>query len=270
MKKNASHLIIGCGYLGGYLLNLLADRMVWVTYRTALSSKADSILLDINNTDTWDNLSVLSDQHKLTIYFMVPPSGIDMACFVAFVNRLNQLDPYRSILISSTVVYGNRDRVVNADSNVAIDSARAERQFQIEQAWLNNMNNACIVRLAGIYGPDRVIGLKGVMKGETINGDPEGWLNLIHVDDAASLVKRIGEMDKPERIELGCDGIPIKRKAYYAWLAEFLDKPLPDFHISEQSRGTGRRCDNKLTIQRTGWQPEHKAFRQALAKLIST
>ncbi len=267
MKPVNSHLIIGCGYLGKRLLALLSDQTCWFTNRSQ-TSDAHSILLDINDESTWNNLDVLTDEKSLTIYCMVPPSQIDLELFPSFIHRVNSLNITRCILISSTVVYGNKDRVVNADSDVELDNERAKRQYQIELAWLESNEESCVVQLAGLYGPDRIIGRNSILQGETIKADPDGWLNLIHVDDAARLVKRVGEIDEPEIIELGCDGTPIKRKEYYAFVAETLKKPLPNFNTDDQIRGIGRRCDNKLTIERTGWRPEYKDFKEGLLKSI--
>ena len=258
MNAMTTHLIIGCGYLGERLHVLLNDQPCWVTNRSMHPDNSDisniySFLFDINDENTWSNLNVLSDKRDLIIYLMVPPGKIDLAIFPEFINQLNKLDTHHCILISSTVVYGNTNRVVDADSEVEIDSERAKRQYQIEQLWLTNLGTASVVRLAGIYGPERIVGLNGIIRGEMINGDPDGWLNLIHVNDAASLLKRISEIDQVEQIELGCDGTPIKRKEYYNFLAKRLNQPLPVFNQDGPSRGTGRRCDNKLTISRTGW-----------------
>lgn len=267
MNSASSHLIIGCGYLGKRLLSLLNGQPCWFTYRSQTSDE-HSLVLDINDESTWTSLDFLSEAKDLIVYCMVPPSQVDLDLFPSFAHRINALNTKQCILISSTVVYGNTDRVVDADSDVEIESERAKRQYQIEQAWLESNEDGFIVQLAGLYGPDRIIGQKTIMQGEAIKGDPEGWLNLIHVDDAAALIKRIGEMDDPEMIELGCDGSPIKRKEYYAFVAETLGKPLPDFNVDDQIRGMGRRCDNKLTIERTGWHPEFKNFKEGLLKSL--
>jgi nucleoside-diphosphate-sugar epimerase len=267
MNSVSSHLIIGCGYLGQRLLPLLNEQTYWFTHRSQTSDER-ALVLDINDESTWTNLDVLSEEKDLIVYFMVPPSQIDLELFPSFAHRINALNTKQCILVSSTVVYGNTDRVVDADSDVEIESERAKRQYQIEQVWLESNEDGFIVQLAGLYGPDRIIGQKTIMQGEAIKGDPEGWLNLIHVDDAAQLIKRVGEMDDPEMIELGCDGTPIKRKEYYAFIAETLDKPLPDFNVDDQTRGIGRRCDNKLTIERTGWHPEFKNFKEGLLKSL--
>ncbi len=267
METLNSHLIIGCGYLGKRLLSLLDKQTCWITSRSQRPEEY-SLLLDINDENSWRSLDALSDQKALTVYCLVPPSQIDLALFASFVHRINSLNPSRCILISSTVVYGNKDRIVNSDSDVELDNERAKKQYQIEQIWLESNEETCVIQLAGLYGSDRIIGQKTILQGGTIKGDPEGWLNLIHVDDAASLIKRVAEMDEPEIIELGCDGTPIKRKDYYSFVAEMFDKSLPDFDNSDQDRGVGRRCDNSLTIERTGWQPVFKEFKEGLLKSL--
>ncbi|MFT5394946.1 MAG: nucleoside-diphosphate-sugar epimerase [Gammaproteobacteria bacterium] len=272
MKK--INLIIGCGYLGRSLLKLLHSEKNYVVNRSEQNSAINvdddnhQIILNINDKQSWRSLDALSEKHSIRIYFMVPPSQIDRLAFPGFIERLNRLDVQKAVLVSSTVVYGNKDRIVDADSDVSIDSERAERQSFIEQDWLASVKKGSIVRFAGIYGPDRVIGKHGILKGDIINGDPDGWLNLIHVDDGAQLLKRIGTMDKSEPIELACDGNPIKRFEYYSFLAEKLNQAPPIFSHGSSGRGIGRRCDNSVTISRSGWQPMHVDFREAISNLI--
>jgi len=267
-----SNLIIGCGYLGKRLLGVLNGQQCYVTNRTGKSFKTENVqtlILDINNKDSWNNLDGLSATQQLTIYFLVTPRQIERAVFTDFIQRLNQFAIKRAILVSSTVVYGNNDRIVDADSEVNIDSERAERQYLVEQDWLVNINNGVVVRFAGIYGPDRVIGKNGIINNEAVNGEPDGWLNLIQVDDGAQLIKRISEMNQPESCELACDGNPVKRHDYYSFLAQQLKQAPPRFNQNANARSTGRRCDNAITIRRTGWQPEHADFRKAVSMLLT-
>lgn len=276
MNPVSSHLIIGCGYLGKRLAGLLDGQACWLTHRTAQllkatgKSKTHSLLLDINNEASWACLNVLSNKPGLMIYCLVPPGQIDAGTFTRFIKQLNHLGSRRCVLVSSTVVYGNTERMVDADSDVELDNERARRQYQIEQEWLANLNHASVVRSAGIYGPERVIGRNSIMNGDAIKGDPEGWLNLIHVDDLASLLIRMSELEQLEQIELACDGSPVRRRDYYSYLAELLNQAQPKFNQDSHSRGAGRRCDNKLTITRTGWQPQHSDFQRSLEKLIET
>tara|TARA_R110000782_G_scaffold49668_18_gene108093 strand:- start:1947 stop:2768 length:822 start_codon:yes stop_codon:yes gene_type:complete len=269
------NLIIGCGYLGHSLLHLLHNQYCWFTHRSENSihdvekENRRRLVIDINDESSWKNINELPEKQTVIIYFMVPPSKVDRTVFPDFIKRLCQLDIKKSIMISSTVVYGNVERVVDADSEVKIDSLRAERQYLLERDWLENMETGLVIRLAGLYGPDRVIGRNAITSNHIINGHPDGWLNLIHVDDGARLVKQISEIESPESIELACDGNPIRRYDYYSFLAKQLKQPEPKFHHDGNTRGLGRQCDNKITISRTGWQPVHTDFRKVLLNLIT-
>ena len=201
----------------------------------------------------------------MQVYCLVQRSRIDLTILPDFLNHLNSLPCRRCILVSSTVVYGSRERRVDADSEVEPDSERAERQYRIEQLWRSHLANAHIVRLAGLYGPGRVIGRQTIRNGEAVRGNADAWLNLVHVDDAASLVKQIASSDGAAEVELGCDGTPVKRKDYYGFLAESLNGPSPSF---SGHGDRGRRCDNRLTIERTGWQPRYTDYRQAISAIL--
>ena len=268
------NLIIGYGYLGRRLLEILCGERNYLSNRSDKKKTINSangnhqIILNINDRQSWANLNILSNEHSIRIYFMVPPSKIDRLVFSHFIERLNKLDIQNSILVSSTVVYGNKDRIVNADSSVNIDSERAERQYFLEQEWLAAVKKGSVIRFAGIYGPDRIIGKNEILKGRTINSDPDGWLNLIHADDGVKLLRRIAAMSEHGLIELASDGYPIKRSQYYSFLADILKQAPANFNHGNNIRGVGRRCDNRLTITRTGWQPEHSNFRKSIPDLI--
>ena len=260
-----THLIIGAGYLGRRLAALLpGERQL-----TRRAARPGIIPLDCNDAASWASLAALRGKGPaLCVYFCVPPGQIDARLFPDFLRRLAGLGAQRALLVSSTVVYGRREREVDAASEVSIDSPRAERQYRVERAWLDHLDNACVLRLAGLYGPGRVIGRAGILAGNPIQGRADAWLNLIRVEDAATLLKRMGEMAQPARVELGADGNPAQRRDYYAFLAERLGRPLPGFDQG-QTNGQGRRCDNRKTRQRTGWQPAFPDYRAGLAGLVT-
>ena len=266
------HLILGCGYLGRHLRQQLLGQPCWFTNRkmTAPVSAPEhrQLCLDINQADSWKALDELGTQRNMVACLMVPPGKIDPAVLPLFLDRLDRLSIKRRILVSSTVVFGQQERVVDADSNVLIDSERARRQYEIEQIWMQDSEAAHVVRLAGIYGPGRIIGRQSIEDGATIPGNPDGWLNLIHVEDAASLLLQAARQEHVANFELGCDGTPRKRREYYTLLAECLRQPAPRFPSGQEQQPRGRCCNNELTIARTGWLPQHTDLRQTLEFLI--
>ncbi len=262
-KKQTAAVIIGAGYLGRTLAGQLQEQgeRVHVTTRKAeklhglKEISAQAGLLDVNEPETWGLLAQWADC-RLHLYLLIPPSQIEPDAFTEFVARLRGLPLHKAMLASSTVVYGKREREVDADSEVEIDSARTERQYCIEQLWRGLGRPARIVRLAGLYGAGRIIGRGTILNGEAVPGLADAWLNLIHVRDAARLLMRVGQGEQAAIVELGCDGRPVRRRDYYAALARHLNSPPPLFVEHERAGRSGRRCNNQITMQRTGWRPE--------------
>lgn len=267
---NTRHLIIGNGYLGSRLRNRLTVAKTWYSHRTSAAAEegnTTALILDVNKPETWETMTAIAGETDVVAYMLIPPSRIDVAVLPRFLERLDRLPLKRRILASSTVVYGQAERMVDSDSMVLIDSERAHRQHAIENVWMQ-ASQACVVRLAGIYGPGRVIGLQTVRDRQVITGDAGAWLNLIHVDDAAALLHRIAELPATADFELGCDGMPLRRSDYYGMLAELQQLPAPEFEAGQPGHNPGRRCNNELTIARTGWLPQHTDIRQTVSTII--
>ncbi len=266
--KQPAILIIGCGYLGMSLLHKLLDdnSQLWATTRseTRLNqinrAGASAVWFDINKAESWANLDPVTGLAP-EIYFLLPPGKIELACLNEFLIYMQVRRLTRLVITSSTVVYGTQSRTVDADSDVNIDNPRAQRQYEIEQSFCNYAQDSRIVRLAGLYGPGRVIGRQTVIDGEVIRGRPDGYLNLIHVDDAAELLVKVMNSRTAAPVELGCDGRPVTRGQYYRELAESLACKPPEFMPTHGS-GKGRECDNRITMERTGWRPLHTDYRQ--------
>lgn len=181
MDETSQVLIIGCGFLGKVFCSRLKAQKRFGTTRYAArfaelrALGLSSLLFDVNERASWASLSELDRHQPLSVFFMIPPSHIDREVFVQFVGLLKTFNLSRAVLVSSTVVYGNEERVVDADSAVSIDSERAERQFAIEETWRSLGDSAYALRLAGLYGSERVIGESRIIKDQAISGNSRGW-----------------------------------------------------------------------------------------------
>lgn len=144
-----------------------------------------------------------------------------------YVNGLrNVLDalpapPERIIFISSTGVYGeDAGGWVDEDSpcNPTRESGRA--LLAAEQLLQNHAlgSRAIILRLAGIYGPGRMRSAN-LRDEETGTDTAPSYLNLIHVDDAASVVLAAESRAVPPRTYVVSDGHPVERREFLACLA---------------------------------------------------
>jgi hypothetical protein len=103
------------------------------------------------------------------------------------------------------------------------------------------------LRFAGLYGPDRLPRLDDLKAGRPSAADPESWLNLIHVDDAAAIVCSVGAAPTPRPLYVVSDGVPVRRRDWYAHLAKVSCSPPPTWDPSApRTRGADKRVDPSL------------------------
>lgn len=94
-----------------------------------------------------------------------------------------------------------------------------------------------ILRLSGIYGPARVPRAADVRAGRPIASPPDGYLNLIHVDDAAAAAMAAmswSEQGKSsttdrERLYVVSDDQPVIRRHFYEEIARQTRSAAPTF-----------------------------------------
>ena len=106
-----------------------------------------------------------------------------------------------------------------------------------------------ILRLSGIYGPRRLLArLAALRSGEPLAGNPEGFLNLIHVDDIVRAIAACENRGRPGRAYLISDDRPVTRRAYYEALASLIDARPPQFDGRSSQRhdpsSLNKRCRN--------------------------
>jgi nucleoside-diphosphate-sugar epimerase len=231
-------LIIGCGYLGRRVAELWRAQgdEVWATTRSrdrfaeleALGVKP--LLFDVTSSTAHDAMP----QVRTVLYAV----GFDRAAGVAmrevYVDGLRRaLDALpntveRILYISSTGVYGQSDgSVVHEDSLTEPTRDGGQVVLDAERLLLAHPlgDRAIILRLAGIYGPGRLPRLEAIRAGEPLVLPEEGFLNLIHVEDAARIALLTEQFAAPPRTYLVSDGHPIKRRTFYEEIARRLGLP---------------------------------------------
>ncbi|TVR52867.1 MAG: NAD-dependent epimerase/dehydratase family protein [Puniceicoccaceae bacterium] len=137
-----------------------------------------------------------------------------------------------------------------------------------------------VLRLAGIYGPDRHVLLDRIHAGEPIPGRADTWLNLIHRDDIVEAILTCldGGETAPAGLYNLSDGAPATRGDFAAWLAERLGLPEPCFDeaaagprrasLSSSAPRPNRRVSNRSFCQAFGWKPRYPSFREGFAELL--
>lgn len=164
--------------------------------------------------------------------------------------------PRKFIYISSTSVYGPGD---GSDLDETCPTApasagakccvRAETLLQNELAQHHPETRLVVLRLAGIYGPDRLLRRVSDLKaGRPLPGDPDSWLNLIHVDDAVRFIDwTLEEQEPPARVNV-VNGNGVTRQEYYSTLATLVGTQPPEFSTdatSQRTRGGNKRIRSK-------------------------
>jgi nucleoside-diphosphate-sugar epimerase len=131
--------------------------------------------------------------------------------------------------------------------------------LEAEQRLKERLPGAIILRFSGIYGPGRLLRSRTLEKNEPIVGDPDKWLNLIHVDDGARAVLAAEAFATPGRVCNVADYLPVRRRDFYDALARFLDVSRPQFvlpnpglllpsHERANRRIDNRRLHNELKV----------------------
>jgi nucleoside-diphosphate-sugar epimerase len=181
-------LVVGTGYVGRRFLERHGRFAVLGLSRSAVQSRQPIRTYDL---DAGGELPLLLP-NRYTVLYTVPPSSRSKGD-VRLAGLLGRLTPapQRFVYISTTGVYGNRDgERVDEDSPVNAESGRAKKRVAAEdllRSWgAQHDCDVVILRVPGIYGPDR-LGIERVRDGlPVITEKDAGPGNRIHVDDLVS------------------------------------------------------------------------------------
>jgi nucleoside-diphosphate-sugar epimerase len=141
-------------------------------------------------------------------------------------------EPRRWIHISSTSVYG-QCQGEEVDETAKTEPADEPGRVVLEAENLARKWNpgAIILRFAGIYGPGRLLRQQTIEQGEPIVGDPDRWLNLIHVEDGVATVLAAENHGKAGSTYNVADDQPVHRRDFYSALAHIIGAPTPRFVV---------------------------------------
>lgn len=283
-----SKLIIGCGYLGSRVARRWVEAGDEVYALTRSESRAGEfkqagikpVLGDVTRIETLTGLPAAA-----TVLYAVGfdrSAGHDMReVYVAgLAHVLGSLSPStrRFIYISTTGVYGQADGQwvdENSPCEPVTEGGRvcleAEERLQGEDASFQRT----ILRLAGIYGPGRIPRVDALRAGEPIAAPQSGFMNLIHVDDAASVVLNV-EQSSPSNLYTVSDGNPVVRGDYYTELALLVSAPLPRFvepspeHPASKRAISNKKISNRRMLEELSPQLAYPSYREGLAAIVAS
>ena len=168
------------------------------------------------------------------------------------VSWLADSPPKKFIYTSSTSVYGQNDGSVVTEKNpVEPDAETAKVLVEAENFLLAKDGSrgrsphqqfpVVILRVAGIYGPERGHWFRQFLRGEArIEGDGSRFLNMIHRDDVAGCIIAALEKGRAGEIYNAVDDEPVSQIEFFEWLAAMLGKPLPP-SVSEEAETVRKR-----------------------------
>jgi nucleoside-diphosphate-sugar epimerase len=196
------------------------------------------------------------------------------------VEWLGAVPPKKFVYTSSTSVYGQDDGSLvkeNSSTEPAVETGKI--LVQTEQVLLAAARErkfpAVILRLAGIYGPDRGYWFKQYLSNEArIEGNGARMLNMIHRDDVAGAIIAALKSGRPGEVYNAVDDEPVSQLAFFQWLSGPLGKDLPpsapeDAEVVRKRGVTNKKVSNRRLKMELGYQFKYPTFRQGYtAELI--
>lgn len=183
----------------------------------------------------------------------------------------------RFIYISSTGVYGQSGDVW-VDELSSCEPAREGGRacWQAEQMLCDAPlgRQAIILRMAGIYGPGRIPRRRELEAGIPIEAPSEGYLNLIHVDDAAEAVIAAEQHAPLPALYCVSDGHPVVRGEYFRELAALLGAPEPQFLAPHRDTPVAERASASKRVRNQRMLADLKlvllypSYREGLAAIV--
>jgi nucleoside-diphosphate-sugar epimerase len=183
----------------------------------------------------------------------------------------------RFIYVSSTGVYGQSDDAwVDEQSPCEPTRDGGRACWQAEQMLCSDRlgRQAIILRMAGIYGPGRIPRRKELRAGVPIEAPSEGYLNLIHVDDAASAVIAAEQQAPLPALYCVSDGDPVVRGEYFRELAALLGAPEPQFREprpgtqAAERASASKRVSNRRMLTELKFDLLYPSYREGLAAIV--
>lgn len=286
-------LILGCGYLGSRVAGvwLRQGHEVWALTRSSdRASEFQRHNIQPVVGDVTDPASLTDLPEADTVLYAV---GYDRSTEKSrqevyvdgLENVLQRVAPRtrRLLYVSSISVYGQTHGEW-VDESSPCDPVRPNGRVCLEaeqRVWDHfppaetaKERGASVLRLAGIYGPGRLLSrVETLQAGHSLSGNPDAWLNLIHVDDAVAAVLACEDRGLRGRTYLVCDDRPITRRDYYATLAGLVEAPPPTFDTSQEGGtrtvGLNKRCCNSRLRQELGVELTCPTIEQGLPQAIA-
>ncbi|MCH8921856.1 MAG: SDR family oxidoreductase, partial [Planctomycetes bacterium] len=255
-------LIFGCGYLGRRVARRWLDDGAQVCAVTRSQDRAAvlaadglrTIVADINDPRTVAELPAAETVLVAVGYDRQADRSIHDVYVGGLRTILDALPASigRLIYISSTGVYGQgNDEWVDERSPCEPTREGGRAVLEAEELLRAHAlgDRSIILRMAGLYGPGRIPRREDIAAGRPIAAPSDGYLNLIHVDDAADVVLLADGRAKLPSTYIVSDGRPVLRWEYFDALARLLDAPSPKFSATPHDAPAAQRAASSKRVR---------------------
>jgi nucleoside-diphosphate-sugar epimerase len=279
-------LIIGCGYVGHRLgtdLARLGHEVFGLRRSAAVEGGGIRPLVgDVSNPEDLGRLPLPFDWVVNTVssggggsddYRRVYLRGTENV-----IQWLSLSPPKKYVYTSSTGVYAQDDGSAVGEASAAEGAAETGRILVEAERRLIRAAGACgfpavILRVAGIYGPERGHFFRQFLRGEAaIAGNGDRWINMIHRDDVSGCIAAALDRGRPGEIYNAVDDEPVTQVDFFRWLSETLGRDMPPFREAEaagRKRGsTSKKVTNLKIKAELGYRFRYPTFREGYAAEI--
>ncbi len=283
-------LIVGCGYVGvplGVELARLGHEVYGLRRSAAAATELAAAGIRALTGDVTRSETLASLPREFDWVIVCVAAGGDAESYrrVYWQGTRNLIEwlapapPKKFVYTSSTSVYGQTDgsqvKETSATEPVA-ETARVlvETEKLLLEAATRNQFPAIILRLAGIYGPERGHWFKQFLKNEArMEGDGSRWLNMIHRDDMVGCIVAALKSGRTGEIYNAVDDEPVSQANFFQWLAATVGKYPPPSAPEDTTEAHKRGATNKRVLNRKlkmelGYQFKYPNFRKGYSAEI--
>ncbi|HEY4246534.1 MAG TPA: NAD-dependent epimerase/dehydratase family protein [Lacunisphaera sp.] len=290
-------VIFGCGYVGSAVAHAAVAAGASVEALTRNSEKAvvlraqsltKVVVAELSSSDWHSQLESGADFIVNCVSSAGGPDGYRQSYLAGMASILKWASSGKTpigamLYTSSTSVYPQGGGAVVDETALADGATPNGKIIRESEMLLQAVPEAVcrrwfILRLAGVYGPERHHLLNQLRAGATTLGGSGGHhLNLVHRDDIVSAV--MGCLTAADGIESQifnvADTAPAWREDVVRWLTKRLGRAMPVFDgIAGARRGGEPMPDRVISsekIQRVlGWRPQHPDYRSGFDEILAT
>lgn len=264
-------LIAGCGYLGQRIGHYWLQHVGPVTAMTRSVDRAEALrqLGFSSFVADWlhdPEITIPTEVDAVLIAVSHRPPA-DLPADQTHVTGLEKLFASEKlgkirklVYISTTGVYSQIAGELVSEASPTHASRGSSLAALSAEKWLERRllpGALTTLRLAGIYGPNRVPRIEDLRKGTPLEAG-EGFLNLIHVDDAAMLSIEALQRSDLNKLYVVSDGNAVLRPDFYAEVARQAGTPVPNLIPPTAGSPKGMRSESNKRIDITNLLQDFK------------